>query len=230
MTSRARAAMSLWIGLALLVLGGRGARADCPEATFHFLLDTPYVPIYASVFDTTVTTQFTRGHAGFDLAAGTAHFDVDSDVTALFLLLMRDTYVIEGPASGTPCAVHVAVHLTGTLLRHGLHSSAAFASTELRVGTAPQADVFVSSNGPEVPTPFDRTIFVDVVVPAGVPFTIENQLEGGASISGQAAADVLSRLVVTAVDGEGHPVSCHGYGAATPAESRSWGALKALYR
>ena len=216
--------------LGALVLLAGAAHADCPDGLFQFPHDAALQDLEASAWDTTVTLPFTLGHAGYDLAAGTAHFDVQSNLTALLFLLLRDTFTVEGPAPGIPCSVHAELRYTGSLLAHGGHGSAAYASAVLRVGDAPEASVFVPSNGPQVVTPFDRVLAVDFDVDADVPFRLDCEFEGGASVGGDAEADAHATLVVTASDPAGRPVSCHGYGQATAVRAQSWGALKALYR
>jgi hypothetical protein len=216
--------------LCALALLANAAGADCPVGSFRFPQDASLGSLQASAWDTTVTQPFSVAHAGYDLAAGTAHFDVDSAPAAILYLLLRDQFTIEGTPPGTVCSVRAELHFTGSLLAYGGHGTAAYASAALRVGGAPEASVFVPDNGPGNVTPFDRVLTVDVDVPAGVPFSLDLDFEGGANVGGDAKADAHATLVVTTTAPSGRAVSCHGYGRATAVQARTWGALKARYR
>ena len=212
-------------------LAGSGAEADCPDGRFQLFTDpsSPQVPLVASAWDTTIALPYTAAHAGYDLAAGTAHFDVLSSPSAIVHLLLSDAFTIEGPPAGTPCAVRAELRFAGSLLAYGGHGSAAYAAAALRVGSAPEASVFVPTNGPGVVTPFDPVLGVDLEVPAGVPFRLDCEFDGGPNVGGDAQADAHATLVVTTTEPSGRPVSCHGFGGATAVRARTWGAIKALY-
>lgn len=119
----------------LLLLAG-AARAERPGGSFRFPQGAPLGSLLASSWDTTITQPFTEAHAGYDLAAGTARFEVDSAPAAVLFLLLRDTFTIEGPPPGTLCGVRAELHFTGSLLAYGGHGTAAYASAALRVGAA----------------------------------------------------------------------------------------------
>jgi len=208
----------------------------------------------ASLADVCPTNFFSEGGNGFfdehsstapsDSWGGLSYNHVAGTLTggitgagelgAFSQLTAQDRYVIVGPTSATPIALQVRLHFTGSvgadqvnLPPNGPQCVGSSLILRLTHG-ALQDEELVGPSGC-VTTPFDRTLELSLEKVPGEEFLVSSYLNLSAGQSIQATASgVLTFHGLPA----GYTIqSCQGY-AGTPVatKTRSWGAVKQLYR
>jgi hypothetical protein len=225
-------ALSLPFAAALLVLSLPGiASAECVAgfADCDGAISQPTTPTFHSTCDDPVMSV---GWLDYDVPART--LDLSYSEAMNLGLSVRDEFQVIGPSAGSPVPMRVRLRFAGTACAYGPSpGSGAMVTMSLRL-----LDPLPGENPAVVPLtiPYSVNCFVsfadsvDLVFtrPASTPFGLEihGDAKGGYNFSNHA------QFVFLDLPPGARATSCKGYlqEQPTPAQSMSWGSVKAAYR
>jgi hypothetical protein len=216
---------NILLAVAIPLLAGAAARADCPVSIAQLELDAPF-PIEQAVFDSADVST----HLTFDRSLCRTSLTSVSSGRADVYVRVVEAFDLAGVAPGTIVPVTVTFDLSGSVYQScGASGCGAELSATLRSGPdSVTAAALIAGPTPPTTKPLVQTLSLPVTITAGTPVVMQFVLRYGTG-PGQEEANgtVTGRWSVIGLPAGASAVSCLG---TTPVRARSWGALKVRYR